>query len=288
MSKALPSNNSRLDGSDDSDDEDFVPDAAASGKKSMKRSRAESDSEDDHDSEAEEAAVQALEYDSGDEKTLAQAGEEASRSRKRRHDIGTIAIDAQDEATAVRTRSQRQEGKEADLETRNKAAPVSKTDVDSLWAALNAPTTATPAIDKAVAPTNDDDAYIMIKRDYIFAGEKQHEEKRVSKDSAEGRAYLATQGSTENTDSISKPKVGAPRKKRMSKLDQQAAAQKTAKLNTLEKSRLEWASFVDREGIADDLKLGNRDGYNVKQDFLRESEGRRNDAFKAGQQQAKK
>ncbi|ORY82050.1 bucentaur or craniofacial development-domain-containing protein [Protomyces lactucae-debilis] len=296
MSREAAVNSAQLDASDDSDDEDFLPDAPLRESSRAKRSKANADEDEDDeiDSDAEEAAVQALAYDSGDEKTIALAEEDSASptSRKRKRDERATGKDEQhDSAGFVKTRSQRQEDAAIEQETRNQAAPVSsKADVDAIWASLNAPSTTADTSTLLL----DKDEYVTIQRDYTFAGEMHHEEKRVLRDSAEGRAFLAAQQQktekqpTENTTDSGKPKLGPPRRKRVSKLDQAAASQKAAKLNTLEKSRLEWASFVDKEGIADDLKLGNRDGYNVKQDFLRDSEGRRNDAFKAGQQQAKK
>jgi hypothetical protein len=57
--------------------------------------------------------------------------------------------------------------------------------------------------------------------------------------------------------------------KRKSNLEEMAKGNKPAKLNVLEKSRLDWAGFVDKEGIHDDLKRFNKDGYVERQEFLR-------------------
>lgn len=72
--------------------------------------------------------------------------------------------------------------------------------------------------------------------------------------------------------------------KRKSKLEEaygRNAASK--KLNTLEKSRIEWSGFVDEQGINEELKHGNKAGYLDKQDFLGRSEAARYDSWKAGQ-----
>ncbi|KAF9972093.1 Craniofacial development protein 1 [Actinomortierella ambigua] len=56
-----------------------------------------------------------------------------------------------------------------------------------------------------------------------------------------------------------------------SRLDDLAAlygVKKPAKLTTLEKSKLDWNSFVGKEGIEDELKHHNKDGYMEKAAFL--------------------
>jgi len=57
--------------------------------------------------------------------------------------------------------------------------------------------------------------------------------------------------------------------KRKSNLEEMAKGNKPAKLNVLEKSRLDWAGFVDKEGIQDDLTRYNKDGYIERQEFLK-------------------
>jgi Bucentaur or craniofacial development len=57
--------------------------------------------------------------------------------------------------------------------------------------------------------------------------------------------------------------------KRKSNLEEMAKGNKSAKLNVLEKSRLDWAEFVDKEGIQDDLRQHNKDGYVERQEFLK-------------------
>lgn len=57
--------------------------------------------------------------------------------------------------------------------------------------------------------------------------------------------------------------------KRKSNLEEMVKGNKPAKLNVLEKSRLDWAQFVDKEGIQDDLKQYNKDGYVERQEFLK-------------------
>ncbi|KAG0173020.1 Craniofacial development protein 1 [Apophysomyces sp. BC1034] len=63
---------------------------------------------------------------------------------------------------------------------------------------------------------------------------------------------------------------------------------KVPKLNTLEKSRLDWQGYVDRTGIRDDLKYRNKDGYMEKVAFLQRVDDRRLTQLKAGQKSGKK
>ncbi|KAI8393649.1 bucentaur or craniofacial development-domain-containing protein [Radiomyces spectabilis] len=63
---------------------------------------------------------------------------------------------------------------------------------------------------------------------------------------------------------------------------------KVPKMNTLDKSRLDWQHYVDREGIRDDLKYRNKDGYMEKVAFLNRVDDRRLTHLKTGQRSLKK
>ena len=153
-------------------------------------------------------------------------------------------------------------------------APVAQDkaeDLDALWKKLNEK----PAIETNVPALNittSADETIKIKRTYEFAGQTVTEEKEVSKNSAEAKAYLASihTASTASNTTSQQPKPSARRPvKRKSNLEEMAKGGKPAKLNVLEKSRLDWAEFVDKEGIDDDLKRFNKDGYVERQEFLK-------------------
>ncbi|KAK0389355.1 hypothetical protein NLU13_2930 [Sarocladium strictum] len=154
------------------------------------------------------------------------------------------------------------------------------------------------------APPADPSALIRIKRTYNFAGRVHTEEKLVARDSAEAKLYFASKGlpvpttAEEDTDSPSKrvarkafrsafePAVTDPTLQR-SDLNLSVAArtqagkeaQQARKLNTVEKSRMDWAGFVDKEGIKDELELAgkSKDSYAAREDFLARSEFRRED-----------
>ncbi|KAI0402642.1 bucentaur or craniofacial development-domain-containing protein [Xylaria palmicola] len=143
------------------------------------------------------------------------------------------------------------------------------------------------------------DDMIKIKRAYNFAGKVHTEEKLVARDSAEAKLFLASQDSklaeTENKDDQPKRK---PRKAfrsvfepvveglaqradlklgmdiRLELREQQAKAKK---LNVVEKSRMDWAGFVDKEGIKDELELAgkSKESYVSRRDFLQRVEAKK-------------
>lgn len=61
-----------------------------------------------------------------------------------------------------------------------------------------------------------------------------------------------------------------------------AANDKGPKLNTIEKSKLDWAGYVDQEGIKEELDKAEKgkDGYLGKQDFLGRVGAKREDVMK--------
>lgn len=143
---------------------------------------------------------------------------------------------------------------------------------------------------------NGSPAMIKIKRTYNFAGQVHTEEKMVARDSAEARLFLAQEGDQAAVDA-SPPKrvtkkafrsVFEPLDASSKRTDlnlgvaarMQAAKEAQAKkLNTVEKSRMDWAGYVDKEGIQDELKLAgkSKDSYAARQDFLARSEAIRDE-----------
>ncbi|KAI0550217.1 bucentaur or craniofacial development-domain-containing protein [Xylaria curta] len=151
------------------------------------------------------------------------------------------------------------------------------------------------------APVNpngtDTPGMIKIKRTYNFAGKVHTEEKLVARDSAEAKLYLASQDANLNDAEDEQPKR-KPRKAfrsifepvieglaqradlklgmniRLELREQQAKAKK---LNVVEKSRMDWAGFVDKEGIKDELELAgkSKESYVSRQDFLQRVEAKK-------------
>ena len=76
------------------------------------------------------------------------------------------------------------------------------------------------------------------------------------------------------------------KRKRSSRAYPQADKENAKKLNTVEKSRMDWAGYVDKEGFKDDLELASKSkaSYAARQDFLARSEAiREEDARRARQ-----
>ncbi|PMD24293.1 BCNT-domain-containing protein [Hyaloscypha hepaticicola] len=145
------------------------------------------------------------------------------------------------------------------------------------------------------------DSMIMIKRTYTFAGKVHIEQKLVARNSAEAKLYLASLPENappapveEEPSPFTKPKrpvkkarrsifepvppEGWPkrhdlhfgeRKESDLKLSE-IGKDKGKKLNTVEKSAMDWAGFVDKEGIKDELNAAGKSkaSYKARQEFL--------------------
>lgn len=121
---------------------------------------------------------------------------------------------------------------------------------------------------------------ILIERTYQFAGETIHEKKLVPKSSSMAQEYLNSLkfNQKESQDKkLEKPtEANIPELnknlrrplKRPPILEAIIAGSLKPKLTTLEKSKLDWVQYIDKEGINDELALHNKDGYLAKQDFL--------------------
>ncbi|OHE94637.1 bucentaur or craniofacial development [Colletotrichum orchidophilum] len=151
---------------------------------------------------------------------------------------------------------------------------------------------------------------IRIKRTYNFAGKVHTEEKVVARSSAEAKLYLASLGKdaaaaeTAGADADAENGDGEPKRVlkkafrsafepvieivsqrsdlnlgmtvRIKAREKEAQAKK---LNTVQKSKMDWAGFVDKEGLKDELELAGRakGSYAERQDFLARSEAKRED-----------
>ena len=158
------------------------------------------------------------------------------------------------------------------------------------------------------------DDMISIKRTYNFAGSTTVEEKLVPKDSAEAQHYLASQPSIPKShsspNSLTTTNLRRPLK-RPSRFDSPipsaddllkttaaikapATAQikslaelkleRGQKLNTIEKSKLDWAGYVDKEKLKDELDKAEKakGGYLDRMEFLGRSEAARDEVLKEG------
>ena len=160
-------------------------------------------------------------------------------------------------------------------------------------------------------PQEDDSSdMVRIKRTYNFAGKVHTEEKLVARDSAEAKLYLASigEGAEPEADPDSTPKRNPRRAFRSAfepiidqgtqrtdlnlgmavrlQLREQASKENAKKLNTVEKSRMDWAGYVDKEGIQDELELASKSkaSYTARQAFLARSEAVREDDARRARQ----
>ncbi|KAJ5226457.1 hypothetical protein N7468_007682 [Penicillium chermesinum] len=141
---------------------------------------------------------------------------------------------------------------------------------------------------------------IKIKRTYKFAGEMITEEKVVPKDSAEAKAFLSSGENVEYAEVEDAAANVAPNlrrplrkisrfdpnptgliKKNWEKQSVEAGGDKATgpKINTVEKSRLDWAQYVDQAGIKDELRVHSKakEGYINRMDFLGRMEAKRDE-----------
>ncbi|PKX93664.1 putative Swr1p complex component (Swc5) [Aspergillus novofumigatus IBT 16806] len=135
---------------------------------------------------------------------------------------------------------------------------------------------------------------VKIKRTYKFAGEVITQEKIVPKDSAEAKLFLANGESAETVtdadvehaanakDSLKLRRplrkisrfdpnpTGTIKKSWEKQITGQTENISGPKINTVEKSRLDWAAYVDQAGIQDELKLHSKakEGFLGRMDFL--------------------
>lgn len=282
-------------------DEDFNPDVAAKQKEEESSS---SDEEGEDGKQGQKKKRKEPDQDPGFENS----GDEAtiSKARKKRRK----QPDDEDEAGEgglVKTRAQRKaEGKEKKPIAN---ADASSVDVNALWAQISSGSAQKPAeptapnstttlqsanVEEQGAQHRQDrnlngvtaksaeapapsEAMVTIKRTYEFAGQKMEEEKSVPASSAEAKLYLEEQA-RQKAKPPPKPGMRRPMK-RASMFDAAptTAPAKGTKLNTVEKSKLDWATHVDQEGMADELDESRRakGGYLGRMDFLSRMDAKR-------------
>lgn len=180
------------------------------------------------------------------------------------------------------------------------AAPLQT--VDGAPAESAAPVSQTAAVAASTLttipnPAEENDT-VTIHRTYQFAGKTHSETKIVPRNSAEAKLYLASNSEGKEQSAASPPRrklkiafrsrfepittivpradlklgVGTIRERlTMEKED------KGKKLNTVEKSKMDWAGYVDQEGLRDDLEKAERDkgSYLQRREFLDRVEGKR-------------
>lgn len=192
------------------------------------------------------------------------------------------------EGGLIKTRTQRAIEEQQAKQYKSVSAVKSSVDIDDMWKNLQAQSkerlkqrygSSSPSPSQTPQPLVSNEK-IKIKRRYEFAGETVTEEKWVDRESAEARAYLNSFKHKSN-DQIETKDGDRPKEQRTNDGKKLRIKRKRApllegiisgaikpKFNTLEKSKLDFAQFVDKEGIDDELKQHNKNGYLEKQDFL--------------------
>lgn len=165
----------------------------------------------------------------------------------------------------------------------------------------------------AVSATDEESQKIRIQINYTFAGKLITESKLVDINSAEAKAYLNSTSSITSASSSSNESQGKRTEvkvirqdpqtkqdvelriklKRPSLIDKFIALNgnnKKMKLSTLEKSRLDWASFIDKRKIGDELKRHNRNGggYLDKQEFLGRVDYKKDEIYQRAKEEERK
>lgn len=220
-----------------------------------------------------------------------------------------VRFDAIESASGglVKTRFQREEESRRRKDRKSRDSKGKATvDIDSLFADMkkesltpapeDEPKEETATVVKEVSKELPSEQKIKIKRTYEFAGEVVTEEKWVDVNSEEARAQL---NSTKLKAEVEQPKVEKrsadptkpkPRKrrKRPGLLEAVINGSSAAKISTLEKSRLDWANYVDKKKISDELKYKNKAGYLDNQDFLSRVDNRQDSLNRDARNSARK
>ncbi|KAK9478928.1 bucentaur or craniofacial development-domain-containing protein [Lipomyces japonicus] len=258
----------------ESEDEDFDPHAVADGLSLSDEDEEDEDNQGDVDNEGIVLVKNKLKRDN-------QTGDPNDNKRIKSNDNHDDQVDG----IKILTRAQRI-AEEADK--KHAKATKSNIDADAIWKSLKESGSSTKA---------HEDDYATITETYEFAKQVMTREKRVKKNSPEAQEFFKRQTqskvttATTATTAIGQPpkRPGPPpRRRKPSSLDAMANKGKPTKINTLEKSKMDWQDFVQNEGIEDDLKRHNKGGYLLKQDFLQRVDEKRYMDLKEGQKAAKK
>ncbi|XP_063053498.1 craniofacial development protein 1 [Engraulis encrasicolus] len=123
---------------------------------------------------------------------------------------------------------------------------------------------------------------VTITKVFDFAGEEVRVTKEVAADSREAKSYLKKDESEAQSVPLPRPSVTSPGPAAAPGPSVKRAAPggmgsvlsrlggKKQKMSTLEKSKLDWDTFKDEEGIGDELAIHNRgrEGYVERMNFL--------------------
>ena len=270
-----------------------------------------------------------VELDSGDEATIKEREKDLKTQKKRGESVDDDLVEqAQGWRAKTRSMRDRdkEEKKKSRLATvkastidvnkiwedmnRSETLPPPKIEILESLEAGDVPAKQ-PKPSQAQPPTaldeNASEEMITITRTYQFAGETHREENIVPRSSAEARLWLSQLSFQSQSALGSKATVRRPLR-RISRFDpnhnNMAAFQKNwskaggnsgtagfdgPKLNTVEKSKQDWAAHVDKEGLQEELQEAAKakGGYLGRQDFLSEVEQKREEEARAARLKGK-
>ena len=241
----------------------------------------------------------ALEVDSGDEAVI--NFHKSRRKRKADQVDDEAGKNNNDEGWQAKTRSMRVREKEERKQSKLASAKQSTIDVDEIWEEMNKPGFQSTWLPKSAAEVTEESAepapeteeeIISIKRTYKFAGEVHTEERVVPKNSRDAQLWLAEQaikGSSLSNEKARDSKIRRPLRKYSRfdpNLNNLEAFKKRwekennpdgvngPKINTVDKSKMDWAQHVDQAGLQDELDehAKSRQNFLTRQDFLNQSE----------------
>lgn len=253
-----------------------------------------------------------ISLDSGDEATIGQQKPSKKRTKDKAEKTDSVDADESSEEWRAKTRSMKAQEKEERRQKKLANLKTSTIDVNQVWEQMNKPGPLPPlriegetenddpapkdgevTLQPTALPEKNQDM-ITIKRQYKFAGEIHTEEKTVHKSSAEAQLWLAQQQGRPKSPSaddtgrqrpVRKVSRFDPNFSNMAAFKNQALmaanqeAFKGPRLNVVEKSKMDWASHVDAEGLKDELDkhAKTKEAYLSRMDFLGEVDQRRED-----------
>lgn len=276
------------------DDEDFVPDQNMDGKHTNNNGSSSEDADDDEDNVYEDGDIRSKDYSKIESDTggliKTRRGRQLEQEHLAKHKYDNLMVkDTELSSKVTDTWIQLQQESDKRLN-------------DGYVARLSVISDKDPGLSESVE-TNlpKEEEQILIERTYKFAGETIREKKWVPKSSAMAQEYLnslkfeankmkdkegkSTNGEKHHDDikeqqDDSKPQLRRPLK-RPPMLEDIISGSLKPKLSTLEKSKLDWVQYVDKEGISEELQYNKKGGYLAKQDFLSRVESRQDDKYKA-------
>lgn len=255
------------------------------------------------------------EFDSGDEATIKERKKSKKKQKKKKDGNVSSDDDNQGDGWRAKTRSMRAQDQVEKQQKRIADIKTSTIDVNQIWEEMNRPgplpplrmegeempqASEKPSSQNAEEVVQAQEKMITIKRQFKFAGEVHFEEKMVPESSAEAQLWLLQK----QNDKPAAEEIPGGRQRPLRKISRfdpnysnldafrndairaQAAAFKGPKLNVVEKSKMDWATHVDAEGLQDELAEHSKakGAYLNRMDFLSEVEKRKEEEARVARQ----